>query len=64
MTLQWGTLPHGLGGEAISRIIASHEPEAAHPCRYRGRAAGRFGAVASAGVSALIRSSRRMYSRV
>ena len=64
--------PHGIGGEAIarshhSRMIASHEPEAVHPCRYRhepetgdpcryrGRAAGRFGAVASAGASALRR---------
>ena len=48
-------------------MIASHEPEAVHPCRYRhepetgdpcryrGRAAGRFGAVASAGASALRR---------
>jgi hypothetical protein len=49
--------PHGLGGETIarshhSRMIASHEPEAVHPCRYRGPAAGRFAAVAHARLAA------------
>ena len=37
--------------------IAPHEPEAVHPCRYRGPAAGRFAAVAHARLAA-----RRYYA--
>ena len=39
----------GIGnGSALRGRIAQHEPEAVHPCRYRGPAAGRFAAVAHA----------------
>jgi hypothetical protein len=51
----------GTGAKGRSCEIARplrYEPEAGHSCRYCGRAAGRFGAVASAGASALSVGSR------
>ena len=54
----WAEALAGTGAKGRSCEIArllGYEPEAGHSCRYRGRAAGRFGAVASAGASALRR---------
>src|SRR5215471_4430017 len=48
---RWDEKPR-LALRIAMNIIAPHEPEAVHPCRYRGLAAGRFAAVAHARLAA------------
>ena len=53
---RWAELPEPPHGpEAVHPCRYRHEPQTGDPCHCCGRAAGRFGAVASAGVSALRR---------